>query len=278
MDRPLSFPRRLPGRREGQQAYLSPRRCQRIAWVFLLLTALGCAAGREAARRDSEASRKLGIAFLTEGRPSLALREFSKADALTPDDPEIQYYLGISYWMQQRELGKAEEKLRRAVELKPDYADAWNDLGAFYVSQGRYREALDPLERAVGNVFYPRQELALSNLGWALFRLGRVEEAQERLEQAVETAPGFPLAHKFLGIVLQDRGRHEEALAELDQALRLLPEAQTGHRAEVQLHRGIGLLRLGRRAPAREAFEQAWRLAPRGDVGRSAKTYLDILE
>lgn len=262
----------------ANQLYRRSAVCQLALLFFLSLAISGCSGSREAVQRDAQAARKLGIAFLAEGRPSLALREFSKAETVTPDDPEIQYYLGISYWMQQRELGLAEQKFRRAVELKPDYADAWNDLGAFYVSQQRYQEAIGALENAVNNVFYPRQEIALANLGWALYKTGRVADAEFRLTQAVEAAPGFPLAHKFLGIVLQERGRHEEALEELDEAERLFPEDQVAHLSEVQLHRGMSLLRLGDRASAREAFEKAWRLAPRTDVGKSAKTYLNILE
>ncbi len=223
-------------------------------------------------QREAQSSFKLGMAFLSEGRHAPALREFTKAEGLAPDDPEIQYYLGATYWLR-RELTLAEQKFRRALALKPNYSEAWNDLGALYMDQGRFAEAVPALESALKNVFYSSQEVALSNLGWSLHRLNRSSEAERKLRDAVEVAPGFPLARKFLGVVLQERGDHRGAVEQFDQAVRLNPDD-----AETHLKRGISLLRLGERASAREAFGHAWRLAPQGEVGQAAKTYLDLLE
>jgi len=245
--------------------------CQTLL-VFLVLWGLaGCGPDQELVRRDAQTSFKLAAAFLAEGRPAPALRELTKAEALTPEDPEIQYYLGAAYWMR-REFGLAEEKFRRAVQLKPDYADAWNDLGALYMDQGRFSDAIPAFESALKNVFYSTQERALANLGWSLHKVGRDTEAERKLRDAIEVAPGFPLAHKFLGAVLQERGDHRAAVDEFDQAIRLFPDDPETH-----LKRGLSLLRLGERSAARDDFEAAWRLAPGSDIGKSAKTYLDLL-
>jgi Tfp pilus assembly protein PilF len=245
--------------------------CQTLLLVLASWGLVGCAADQELVRRDAQTAFKLGAAFLSEGRPAPALRELAKAESLTPDDPQVQYYLGAAYWMR-RELALAEEKFRKAVELKPDYSDAWNDLGALYMDQGRYQDAIPAFEHALKNVFYTTQERALTNLGWSLHKLGRNGEAEAKLRDALEIAPGFPLAHKFLGVLLQERGDHRGAVDEFDRAIRLYPDD-----AETHLKRGLSLLRLGDRAAAREAFETAWRLAPGNDVGQSAKTYLDLL-
>ncbi len=246
--------------------------CQTLLLVALSLWAGGCAPDREVVRREAQSSFKLGMAFLSEQRPAPALREFTKAEELTPEDPQIQYYLGATYWMR-RELALAEEKFRRAVALKPDYSEAWNDLGALYMDQGRFADAIPAFESALKNVFYSTQERSLTNLGWSLYKVGRPAEAERKLKDAIEVAPGFPLAHKFLGMLFQERGDHRGAVDQFDQALRFYAED-----AEVHLKRGISLLRLGDRAGARDAFDRAWKLAPRGDVGQSAKTYLDLLD
>ncbi len=238
--------------------------------VALFLAA--CAGNKEAVRRQAKAAYQLGVAFLAEGRPAPALREFTKAARLTPDDPEVHNALGLAYWARQ-EVGQAERGFRRAVELKPDYSEAWNNLGALYLSIGRYGEAIEVLQKALDNVFYGTQERALTNLGWALYKQGRLVEAQRRLREALEVAPGFPLAHKDLGILLYDRGEYAEGLEHLTRAAESLPRD-----AEVFLYRGLTRLRTGDRDGARTDFEQAWRLAPRTDVGKSAKTYLDLVE
>lgn len=257
----------------GAQLYRRVRGCQTpVSLLVLLLLAAGCAGDQEAVRREAQSSFKLGMAFLSEGRPAPALREFTKAEELTPDDPQIQYYLGATYWLR-RELSLAEERFRRAVALKPDYSEAWNDLGALYMDQGRFADAIPAFESALQNVFYATQELALANLGRSLHKVGRTAEAERRLLDALQVAPNFALPHKFLGEILQERGDHRGAVAHFADAARGNPDD-----AEVHLKHGISLLRLGDRAAAREAFDRAWRLAPRGDVGQSAKTYLDLLD
>jgi type IV pilus biogenesis/stability protein PilW len=242
-----------------------------VVWFFVMLV-IGCSANREAVRREAQASHQLALAFLSENRPTLALRELAKAESLTPDDPVIQNTLGEAYW-RKLEYGKAEAAFQKATTLKPDYSDAWNNLGALYIFLKKYQAAVEALEHAVRDVYYGTPERALTNLGWALFKIGRLEEAEKRLREAVELAPGFPLARKNLGILLQDRGEYESALVQLDEASRLYPDD-----AETQLMRGLSLLKLERRDPAREAFDRAWHLAPRSEAGKSAKTYMDLLE
>ncbi len=241
--------------------------------MFLVLAGVaGCGgAAREAQVKDAEAYYKLGLAFLMEGRPAPALQKLSRAETLTPDDPKVLNALGLAYWAR-GEAGLAEAKFRKAVGVDPKFADAWNNLGALYLSQERYDKAIPPLEKALSNVFYTTQERALTNLGWALHKVGRTAEGKRKLIDAVEVAPGFPLAHKNLGMLYYDEGDYEAALAELDRAARSVPDD-----GEVQLYRGLCLLRTGNKDEARKALEKAWRLSPRDEVGRSAKAYLDLL-
>jgi Tfp pilus assembly protein PilF len=242
--------------------------------VLLALAILGCA-GKKAkvdVRGQSQSSFKLGMAYLREGRTTLALQEFSKAEALTPDDPEVLNALAQAYWVR-REYALAIAKVKRATVLKPDYSEAWINLGAFLGEQGRYQEAVPAFENALKNLLYDTRELALANLGWALFKTGRVDEGEKRLREAVDIAPGFPVARKNLGIVLQEKGEHREALVQLNEAARLYPDD-----AETQLRRGLSLFKLGDREEARAAFDRAWHLAPGTEDGKSAKTYLDLLK
>jgi Flp pilus assembly protein TadD len=76
----------------------------------------------------------LGIVYLGLNQPLRALGAVSLAAAETPDDPVARNYLGLAAgrlgW---REVAEAE--LRRAVELKPDYADAHFNLAVFYLER-----------------------------------------------------------------------------------------------------------------------------------------------
>jgi Tfp pilus assembly protein PilF len=246
--------------------------CQIASAVFAAFLLVACAGGRETTRKDAVASYKLGIAYLTEGRIAPALQELSKAEALNPANPEVLNALGFAYWMR-KEHFLAEEKFRKAVALKPDYSEAWNNLAAMFIEQGRYGEAVGPAEQALKNVYYGTQERALANLGWALHKSGRGEEGEKRLRQAIEVAPSFPLARRNLALLLAERGDHRRAVEQFDAALRL-----AGDDADLHLKRGVSLWKLGERQLARAAFAKAVQLAPESEVGRSAKTYLDVLD
>lgn len=247
------------------------RVCQSVALIFLLLV-LGCAADKEAKKGEADAAYKLGLAFLSEDRPTRALTELTKARDLAPDDPKVHNLLGLAYWIK-KETTLAEESLRRAVELDPGYSDAWNNLGALYIDQGRFEAAIPALEAAVKNVFYHTPERALTNLGWALYKTGRTEEAEKRYRESLDHAADFPLTYRNLAVLLQSQGRYEDALDSLDKALVGIPND-----AETHLLRGVSLLKMGRRGEARDSFQEAWALAPGTDLGRSAKTYLELLQ
>lgn len=88
-------------------------------------------------------------------------------------------------------------------------------------------------------------------------KAGRLDEALDSLEQAVEIAPSLlrPLAVK--GRVLAAAGRSEEARAALEQARNLEPES-----IDARLELAEALLVLGRDAEAEEAFQKVLAVRP----------------
>lgn len=251
--------------------YRAAAACQILLFTIAVVVA-GCSSDGEAKKKQASAAHQMGLANLRQGSATKAIQELAKAEGYDPENPEIQNSLGMAYWAR-REPALAEQKFLRAVALKPEYSEGWNNLGAFYIDMERYEEAVNALNSALRNVQYTTYERALANLGWAHYKLGRLKEAERRLQEAVEMAPGFALAHRSLGIVLFDQGATDKALGHFDEAARLYPGD-----AETHLRRGMALLKLNDKAGARSAFETAWKLTPRSDLGKSAKTYLDLLQ
>jgi len=64
---------------------------------------------------------------------------------------------------------------------------------------------------------YPDQSEAVATLGWALYRLGRVEEADANLRRAVAMARPSPNVFYYLARVAADRGRRDDARMFLQQ-------------------------------------------------------------
>lgn len=142
----------------------------------------------------------------------------------------------------------AEGYLRRALDMRPDAASLWNDLGEVLRRLGRAEEAESAYRAAIAR--QPSAD-AYNNLGVLLNGLGRRDEAIDALRQAIALEPTHARAHNNLGVVLEQSGRWEESLASYEQAVYLDPaleEALANHadllRAHPELVTGV-LDRLG---------------------------------
>jgi Flp pilus assembly protein TadD len=72
----------------------------------------------------------LGILYLDRDEPMQALAALAQAVVQTPGDAVARHYLGVAAG-RNRWFDAAEAELRRAVELRPDYADAHFNLAVF---------------------------------------------------------------------------------------------------------------------------------------------------
>lgn len=240
--------------------------------LALTLALSACGPDAETRKKEATASQQLAYAYLRENQPARALTELRKAEEAQPSDPEIKNSLGLAYWAK-REPGLAEAKFKESVALDPKNSEAWNNLGALYLDHSRYDEAVTAFQKALENVYYSTSERALTNMGWAFYKMGKLDEAYKRLKEATEIAPTFALSHKNLGLVLADMGDNAGAVVEFDKTLRIFVLDQETHFAK-----GASLLKLGDRVKAKAAFEEAWKLGPNTEIGKSAKNYIEIMK
>src|SRR5262249_8932185 len=112
-------------------------------------------------------------------------------------------------------------------ELDPNYAPAHNNLGNALSRQGKVDEAIAAYRKAIEND--PKLAGAHYNLGTALGRQGKLGEAIAEFRKAIELDPKSALAHCNLGIALSMRGNRDEALAELRKAVELDPKLHQAH-------------------------------------------------
>ena len=161
-----------------------------------------------------------------KGRLGEAADAFRRAVALKPDYAEAHSGLGVILWKQRR-LGEAVPVLRRACTLQPDSAYAHCNLGSALLDARRFDEAIPVLRRAVR--LKPSLPAAHFNLGYALKARGRFPEAAAAYRRAIALEPAWAQAHCNLGNALLRQGRTDEALAAYSRALGLKPDLVEGY-------------------------------------------------
>ena len=147
-------------------------------------------------------------------------------------------------------LEEAEKYWRLALKVKPDYADAHNNLGLLLADRGLFGQAEAAYRQALA--LNPGYADACNNLGILLAKLARRDEAEAAYRRGLQIRPGHAETHSNLGALLLDLGRYAEAEAELRQALAVRP----GY-AEAEFNLGNLLVALERPADAEAAYRRA---------------------
>jgi tetratricopeptide (TPR) repeat protein len=170
----------------------------------------------EALRLDPELAlgyESMGLLNLREDNRAKALRSFDRAVQLDSQSFLAHHYraaLTLRPGATPESLARAEQDLRRAIELNPDFAPAYSVLAALLALRAeRLEEALDTARKAVAlEPGVPQHQL---NLGNILLRAGNVKGAEEIGQRVLKTAR-FP-RERDLARVLLERVRRAEAEA-----------------------------------------------------------------
>lgn len=106
----------------------------------------------------------------------------SRALEKFPDAPDLLYERGLAADKLNR-LAIAEQDLRKLIQLKPDYAHAYNALGYTLADRtDRLHEALDLIKQALK--LSPEEPAIMDSMGWVQYRLGDYSEALVYLKKA----------------------------------------------------------------------------------------------
>lgn len=118
--------------------------------------------------------------------------------------------------------GEAQDAYEKTVELNPQAAGAWVNLGTLFYRAGRLEEAERHYRRAIG--IAPDYALAHFNIGNVYEELERLPQAMEAYQAALRIEPGYADAHYNLALVYERSGelmraaKHWRAYLKLDPA------------------------------------------------------------
>jgi type IV pilus assembly protein PilF len=223
----------------------------RLFAAFCMLLFVSCTGlSTEQRVKAAEVHQELGDNLLRQGDPRQALKEY--LDSLNYEElPEAHLGAGVIYAWSLGRPDDGEKEFKRALEMRPDYAEAMTNLGALYIQRGRFKEAIEPLAKAAKDPLYKARVLAQSNLGWAYYKSGATERGISEIKGAMAVAPKYCLGWRQLGSIYSDLGRVEEATAAFGKYADTCPETLDAH-----LNFGKALARQSKAPEARAEFER----------------------
>jgi Tfp pilus assembly protein PilF len=200
-----------------------------IGWFFLMFVLAACATmTNEKSKKESQAYRRLGEAYLQQGNLALAMKEFKKAEAKYADDYLLQYDLGFLY-LHEKQYDQAIVHFKRALDLKPDYGEAINSMGNAYAGKGDWDQAIFYYKKVVRDILYGTPHFGYSNLGNAYYYKKDLELSEKYYLEALNTKPNFTRALQGLARTYIAMGRIPEAVAKLEKAVRKAPDSPAIH-------------------------------------------------
>jgi predicted O-linked N-acetylglucosamine transferase (SPINDLY family) len=226
-----------------------------------------------------------GNALFERARTHHGAGRLQEAEALyrevlqaSPNHPDALHLLGVlAYQVGYAAAGL--ELIDRAIEARPDFAEAHFSRGNCLYGLQRFQDAVTSYERAIEQ--NPLYAEAYSNRGSALNSLGQCLAALESYDQAVRLKPDYVDAYANRATTLSALGQFQAAVESYDEVLFLRPDF-----AEAHFNRGNALYFLQQHQAAAESFSKAIRLRPdyveayfgRGNALQALKQYQAAVE
>lgn len=154
-----------------------------------------------------------------------------------------------------RQPEPAIECFYQALEIRPDFADAHNNIGNALKEQGDLDAAIDSYKQAL-EINYNFAE-AHHNLGIAFISRKEFVAGIESFQRAIKIRPAYPEAHLNLGSAYYAIGDFDAAINSYERCLKARPEY-----AEACFNKGNALKKKGMLDAAIEAFKHAIKLKP----------------
>lgn len=163
-----------------------------------------------------------------------ALREFSKARSLSSSTESIPH-------------------LKRALELDPNFALAYAQLGTTYWNVGQGKRGAENILKAHELRYRTsdRERFYIETTYYA-FVTRELDKAEQSAREWVHNYPADSNAHRHLAILHTQLGRPDDAVREMQEAVRLAPDSPAAYGDLVGM-----LSAAGRLAEAKAAYDEA---------------------
>lgn len=162
----------------------------------------------------------LGTIYQSHSNPDEALASYEKAVRYDPKNPTAHMTLGQGYFELKHNDEAAIQYLKRAIELKPDYAEAHWRLGLAHHHNKDDAEAVREILEAIK--YAPKDVQTYLALASVYKDQKKYAEAIQYLNKAAGVAPKDFRPHKELAKLYEEQKRNDDAISSYQEAIKLL--------------------------------------------------------
>jgi Tfp pilus assembly protein PilF len=246
------------------------RRSKALCLGAALVLAAGCASST---KKKTEAevllTERMGQVLLRDHRPVDAEKAFREVLKEDPKNPEVWDGLGLALLMQGR-FRDALQPLDKAVALAPENGSYRNNRGVARMEIGEYQLAGEDFEVAERSQNPDDRLSATINRGRLQQRQGNYSAAVQEFTLALARDPQSFIALLGRGIARESMGDTEAAAEDYLAAVKL--DTQN---AEANLRLGLCLMSLHKPDLGKRYLQRAVELDPSGDTGAKARMALE---
>jgi len=200
-----------------------------------------------------------GLGILSRDDFAKAVTYFERAVEIDPNYAEAWYQAGFCYGM----LGRHADALKaskQAARIRPDWAETYVNIGASSFALKDYKGAAEAYRQAAKfDADNPDTQYAL---GLSLNKLNRTDEEILAYKRALALKPDFANAYELLGVAYFKQKRYTDSVSAFEQLKTYKPDAKTYN------YLGEGYFELGKTEESVEAFNNAVGFNPDFDKAR----------
>jgi eukaryotic-like serine/threonine-protein kinase len=201
------------------------------------------------------------LASSTGGQPPREAYPKAKAaaaKALELDDTlgEAHCTLGFFRLLYDWDFAAAEEEFKRAIELSPNFANAWDGYGFYFKATGQSEASIRSCRRA--QELEPLSLFITLSLAWAYYFARQYDRAMEQGRKALDMDPNFGFAYWHRGMAYIQQKKFADAVTALRKAINLSGPATT-----FISYLGYANARMGKHREARQMIAQLERVSKR---------------
>lgn len=132
-------------------------------------------------------------------------------------------------YQKKNDLENAEKAYLKSIEINPKEADPYKALATVYNSQRKFDEAMKMSAKAnelISAAGGGGDASTVFNQGIIYWNAGKIPEAKEQFEKAIQLDPKLADAHYWFGMACVNQGKMTEAKAPFTEYLKLAPTGQ----------------------------------------------------